>query len=141
MNNVNMTYDKINGSVGFRESDHYYGNLEDPTIKYTSVTTLIGKYEPEFNKEFVSKYKAIERLLPATEWKKVKGINGYIIFRRTGTGRYKQIAKLSSGKKSYIDKTVKRGRKYKYIIVSYKKIPGSNSVQISPASKVKKFKK
>ena len=75
------------------------------------------------------------------KWKKVKGINGYIIFRRTGTGRYKQIAKLSSGKKSYIDKTVKRGRKYKYIIVSYKKIPGSNSVQISPASKVKKFKK
>ena len=73
MNNVNMTYDKINGSVGFRESDHYYGNLEDPTIKYTSVTTLIGKYEPEFNKEFVSKYKSIERLLPATEWKKVKG--------------------------------------------------------------------
>lgn len=68
-----MNYDKINGQVGFRESDHYYGNLNDPTIKYTSVTTLIGKYEPEFDKEFVSKYKAVEKLVPANEWKKEKG--------------------------------------------------------------------
>ena len=68
-----MNYDKINGQVGFRESDHYYGNLSDPTIKYTSVTTLIGKYEPEFDREFVSKYKAVERLVPANEWKKEKG--------------------------------------------------------------------
>lgn len=73
MLNVNMEYDKVNGSVGFRESDHFYGNLEDPSIKYISVTTLIGRYEPEFNKEFVSKYKALERLIPAQDWKKEKG--------------------------------------------------------------------
>ena len=70
---VYMNYDKVNGDVGFREYDHYYGNLIDPTIKYTSVTTLIGKYEPEFDKEFVSKYKALERLMPADVWKKEKG--------------------------------------------------------------------
>lgn len=68
-----MEYDKINGNVGFRESDHYYGNLIDPTIKYTSVTTLIGKYEPEFDSKFISAYKALERLIPANEWKKEKG--------------------------------------------------------------------
>ena len=73
MNNVNMQYDKINGNVGFRESDHFYGNLLDNSIKYTSVTTLIGKYEPEFDKEFVSKYKALERLMSTTDWKKEKG--------------------------------------------------------------------
>ena len=28
---MEMNYDKINGSVGFREADHYYGNLNDPT--------------------------------------------------------------------------------------------------------------
>ena len=70
---MEMKYDKINGSVGFRESDHYYGNLNDESIKYISVTTLIGKYEPEFDKEFVSKYKALERLIPATQWRKDKG--------------------------------------------------------------------
>ena len=68
-----MNFDKINGEVGFRESDHFYGNLKDSSIKYISVTTLIGKYEPEFNKDFVSKYKALERLLPNDVWKKEKG--------------------------------------------------------------------
>ena len=68
-----MEYDKINNQVAFQEKEHKYFNISDPSIKYTSVTTLIGKYEPEFDKEFVSKYKALERLLPATDWKKEKG--------------------------------------------------------------------
>ena len=68
-----MKYDKVNKDVGFIEETHTYKNLNDDSIKYTSVTTLIGKYEPEFDKEFVSKYKALERLVPATEWKKEKG--------------------------------------------------------------------
>lgn len=68
-----MNYDKINGKVGFRELDHYYGNIEDSSIKYTSVTTLIGKYENEFDSFWVSKYKALERLVPSDEWKKEKG--------------------------------------------------------------------
>ena len=64
---------KINGKVAFREEGHKYFNIDDPSISYTSVTTLIGKYEPEFDKEFVSKYKALERLIPADVWKKEKG--------------------------------------------------------------------
>lgn len=68
-----MTYDKVNGNVGFVDSTHTYSNLLDPTIKYTSVTTLIGKYEQPFDKDFVSKYKAIEKLVPAEVWKKEKG--------------------------------------------------------------------
>ena len=68
-----MKYDKVNGKVGFREKDHYYGNLEDESIKYTSVTTLIEKYGKDFDKEFVSAYKALERLIPADVWKKEKG--------------------------------------------------------------------
>ena len=68
-----MNYDKCNGDVWFRESDHVYGNFKQPEIKYTSVTTLIGKYEQPFDKEFVSRYKALEKLIPANEWKKDKG--------------------------------------------------------------------
>ena len=67
-----MEYDKINGNVGFREADHYYGNLNDPTIKYTSVTTLIGKYELPYDRDFWSKYKALERLVTKEEWKEIK---------------------------------------------------------------------
>lgn len=68
-----MFYDKVNGKVGFLEGPHKYVNLEDDTIQYTSVTTLIGKYEQPFDKEFVSRYKALERLLPSDVWKKEKG--------------------------------------------------------------------
>ena len=68
-----MNYDKINGDVGFIESSHVYKNLKNDAIKYTSVTTLIGKYEQPFNKEFVSKYKALEKLIPKDIWKKEKG--------------------------------------------------------------------
>ena len=76
------------------------------------------------------------------KWKKVKGVNGYIIFRKTGSGRFRQIKKLSSAKKGgYTDKTVKKGKKYQYLVVSYKKVPGTKVVRISPATKTKKFRK
>lgn len=68
-----MKYDKVNGDVGFIESTHEYKNLKNESLNYISVTTLIGKYEQEFDKEFVSKYKALERLLPSDVWKKEKG--------------------------------------------------------------------
>ena len=68
-----MEYDKINKNVWFREKDHVYGNISDPSIKYTSVTTLIGKYENEFDSQFVSAYKALERILPSDIWKREKG--------------------------------------------------------------------
>ena len=64
---------KINKDVAFQEEGHKYFNLKDPSIEYISVTTLIGKYENEFDKEFVSKYKALERILPLDIWKKEKG--------------------------------------------------------------------
>ena len=68
-----MKYDKVNGSVGFLEGPHKYENLNDPSIVYTSVTTMIEKYGQPFDKEFTSKYKALERLLPTDIWKKEKG--------------------------------------------------------------------
>lgn len=73
MLNDNMKYDKINGKVAFLEGPHKYFNVDDESIQYTSVTTLIGKYEQPFDKEFVLKYKALEKLIPSDIWKKEKG--------------------------------------------------------------------
>lgn len=67
-----MEYDKVNKDVGFIESTHTYKNLNDDSIVYTSVTTLIGKYELPYNREFWSKYKALERLVSKEEWKEIK---------------------------------------------------------------------
>ena len=58
-----MTYDKINGGIAFRESDHVYFNVNNPDIKYISVTTLIEKFGKPFDKEFWSQYKALEKVL------------------------------------------------------------------------------
>ena len=63
-----MKIDKQNGDVVFSEDSHTYWNVND-NEKYISVTTLIGKYENEFDKEFWSAYKALERLIPANSWK------------------------------------------------------------------------
>jgi len=68
-----MNYDKINGDVAFLEGPHKYFNVNDDSIVYTSVTTLIEKYGKPFDKEFISKYKALERLISTPEWKKEKG--------------------------------------------------------------------
>lgn len=68
-----MNYDKINGDVAFREEDHKYFDITDSSKNYISVTTLIEQFGQPFDKEFTSKYKALERLLPADVWKKEKG--------------------------------------------------------------------
>lgn len=63
-----MKIDKQNGSVAFSENTHTYWNVDD-NEKYISVTTLIGRYENEFDKEFWSAYKALEKLIPVDNWK------------------------------------------------------------------------
>jgi CRISPR/Cas system-associated exonuclease Cas4 (RecB family) len=67
-----MKYDKINGKVGFLEEPHVYKNIDDPTINYVSVTTLISKFEQPYDKDFWSAYKALEKLVPINEWKPLK---------------------------------------------------------------------
>lgn len=62
-----MKIDKQNGDVAFENESHTYWNVND-NRKYVSVTTLIHKYTQEFNKEFWSAYKALEKLIPKDSW-------------------------------------------------------------------------
>lgn len=64
-----MTIDKRNGDVCFNEEKHVYFHAKDPKKKYISVTTLIHKFEPPFDKEFWSAYKALEQLVEPDYWK------------------------------------------------------------------------
>lgn len=63
-----MKIDKVNGNVGFNTEYHKYFNINNPSKEYISVTTLIHKYTQEFDKEFWSAYKALEKLLPKESW-------------------------------------------------------------------------
>lgn len=62
-----MKIDKQNGNVAFENESHTYWNVND-NEKYISVTTLIGRYEQEYDKEFWSAYKALEKLIPKDSW-------------------------------------------------------------------------
>lgn len=63
-----MNVDKRNGNVCFNEENHTYWN-ENDNGKYISVTTLIEKFTQPFDEDFWSAYKALERLIPAENWK------------------------------------------------------------------------
>lgn len=67
-----MTIDKQNGDVCFNEAAHQYFNLKNPQARYISVTTLLGKLEKPFDKDFWSAYKALEQLVEPDYWKLVK---------------------------------------------------------------------
>lgn len=47
-------------------------------------------------------------------WKKVKDAEGYVLFRRNGQGKLKELAQTKEN--SYIDETVKKNRAYRYRI-------------------------
>lgn len=72
-NNEELIVDKENSDVVYNDEKHVYvgknGIVKDK--KFTSVTTLIGMFEHEFDGEFWSKYKALEALRP-DEFKDIK---------------------------------------------------------------------
>lgn len=54
---------KQNGDVMFIEDGHIYVNVKNSDIKYTSVTSVIKEYHEEFDEDFWSSYKALEKLM------------------------------------------------------------------------------
>lgn len=62
-----MKVDKKNGNVFYEDSSHTYWDNRN-NEKFVSVTTLIGKFEPEFDRSFWSQYKALERMLGKEEF-------------------------------------------------------------------------
>ena len=65
----NLNYDKRNGDIVFRESDHKYFDLTDTSRKFVSVTTMIHSFSQPFDGQFWSAYKALEKLIPEDSWK------------------------------------------------------------------------
>lgn len=64
-----MKVDKQNQNVCYNDEKHMYW---DENGVYVSVTTLIGKFCQDFDKDFWSGYKALEKLLSVDEFKAEK---------------------------------------------------------------------
>lgn len=54
-------------------------------------------------------------------WKKAGKADSYKIYRRSGKGKYKLLAKVSSGLTSYVDQNTSSGRKYIYTVKAFGK--------------------
>ena len=65
---MNEVITKQNGNIAFIEETHKYFDVTNPDAVFTSVTTMIHSYTQEFDKNFWSAYKAIEKLLPKDSW-------------------------------------------------------------------------
>ena len=59
---------KQNGNIAFVEETHKYFDVTNPDAVFTSVTTMIHSYTQEFDKNFWSAYKSLEKLLPKDAW-------------------------------------------------------------------------
>lgn len=54
-------------------------------------------------------------------WNKIGGAEGYMVYRKTGTGSYSRIATVKgSTKVTYTDKSAKKGKTYTYKVKAYK---------------------
>ncbi|MBE6800753.1 MAG: hypothetical protein E7529_06070 [Ruminococcaceae bacterium] len=86
------------GNTSYSNSLSKY-HLADPTLKTPSSST-----------------KGI-----ALKWTKITGAEGYIIYRKTGSGSYKKL-KVEKGVSnlSYRDTSAKKGKKYTYKVKAYK---------------------
>lgn len=62
-----MKIDKQNGNVAFNDENHTYWNVSN-NKHYISVTTLIDRYTQDFDRNFWSAYKALEKLIPKESW-------------------------------------------------------------------------
>lgn len=82
-----LMYDKKNGNVAFRESDHVYFDLRDPNKKYLSVTTCISNYIEKFDSYFWSRYKALEALL-GLEIFSSSGVKSTLLDRKVWNDNY-----------------------------------------------------
>lgn len=59
---------KQNGNIAFEEEAHIYYDVTNPSLKFTSVTTMIHSFTQPFDEQFWSAYKALEKLLPKEDW-------------------------------------------------------------------------
>ncbi len=66
---------------------------------------------------------------------KVSGAKKYVIYRKSGDGKYKKIKTLKSSVRTYTDKSVKKGVKYTYYVKTY------NGSEYSVASSKVTYKK
>ena len=143
---VKITWGKVTGASGYKvyrktsdgwkylgKTSKTYFTVKDAKSgkKYTyTVKAYSGDYNSSYSSSGVSKtYLATPTLkTPSStkkgvvlKWNKVTGADGYIVYRKTGSGSYSKIATLKGNSKiTYTDAKAQKGKKYTYKVKAYK---------------------
>lgn len=99
------------------------------TKYYYTVKAIKGETQSAYNKTGISKYYLADPTLKtpsstkngiSLKWTKTAGAQGYIIYRKTGSGSYTKL-KTEKGVSnlSYVDKSAKKDKKYTYKVKAY----------------------
>ncbi len=107
--------------LGKKGKDSYYGwgcpsleKLLEHGITYSKDTV-----KPVVGQAAIRSLKNRKKGIKIT-WTKVKKAQEYKIYRKGSGGKFKLIAKVPSKKRSWIDKKVKRGKKYTYFVRAFR---------------------
>lgn len=148
LSRITVRWNKVTGATGYivyrkagTEKDWVrLSKLENGETSYTDKTVKSGTYYTytvkAYNKNTNSAYKtdvklkhlSVPKLATAVssssgitvKWGKTAGSSGYIVYRKTGNGDWQKLATVKGiNKLSYLDKTAKKGKTYKYTVKAY----------------------
>ena len=95
--------------------------------------------KPVMNQVVVKGYDSL-----GLSWKKVSGVSGYVVYRKSGKSSFKTISTISGANKcSFVDKKLNTGTKYIYAVKTFiksgkKKIYSGYSKNVSGTPKLTK---
>ena len=123
----NGSYTKIATLKGAKTSDYTDKKATSGVKYYYKVVAYSGSYASSFTE--VSRFCLDNPQLSSAssgksgvtvKWSTVKGASGYYVYRKTGDGSYTKIATVKGQtKKSYLDKSAKKGKTYTYKVKAY----------------------
>ncbi len=116
--------------IGSTTKTYYTDKTAKSGKKYYYIVKAINEAGSSSSSSSLTKYYLADTILktPSSKksgitlkWSKVTGADGYMVYRKTGSGSYSKIATVKgSTKVTYTDKSAKKGKTYTYKIKAYK---------------------
>ena len=119
---------KLHATGTGAEKSYYIDKRAKSGTKYTyKVVAFSGDYTSYYTEGSVYCLNTPELLSAKSsksgvtaKWETVKGASGYYVYRKEGSGKYKKISTVKGRtKKSYLDKSAKKGKTYTYKVKAY----------------------
>ncbi len=115
---------KTTTSLSFTDKTAKAGKIYTYTVKagygdYRSTYIADGLKIKRMSRPVLESVKSAKKGV-TFKWNEVTGASGYLVYRKTGSGEWEEIAKVTgAATTSYLDKTAKKGKTYYYSVRAY----------------------